>query len=168
MKVKIVTKSIKQGLTKDGNTYSIKSLYVNFQEKEVYDNIVNHLKSKGIADEQILKFCKPNEHNGNISYAFGLNCSDFTFDKVERFGILDAKIIFAINEKGYINAKIQIENKKEQVLSYEAPESEVDGWANGDNNVAESKEVPKDNKYNANVDNGVSNNNDVPISDLPF
>ncbi|MFA6570397.1 MAG: hypothetical protein WCT77_04095 [Bacteroidota bacterium] len=161
MRLKIVKKSIKEGIS-NGNPYCIKSLYVNFKEKEVYGKILNHLKEKGVGEDQILKFCKPNEYNGNTTYAFGLNCSDFTFNKVEQFGILDAKIIFAINDKGYINARIQIENKKEQVLAYEAPESNVDGWANGDNNA--NSAVVSDNAIK------VSGVNSLPNEDLdiPF
>ena len=86
----------------------------------------------GGSEDMIEKFCKPNEYNGQISYAFGLNCSHFTFDAVDKFGILDAKIVFAVNDNGYINAKIAIVDKKEQVLSYHAPEDFVDGWACGD------------------------------------
>jgi len=169
MKIKIIKKSIKEGLDKNGNKYSIKSLFVSFTEEKIYDSIVDYLLSKGASEEQILKFCKPNEYNDNVSYAFGLNCSDFTFDIVQQFGVLDAKIIFAINDKGFIGAKIQVENKKEQVFSYKAPESNVDGWANGDSSVAESSEVPKDNKYNVNV---ASNESELPNNqednDLPF
>lgn len=165
MKLKIIKKSVKEG-----SNYCIKSLFVSFQEEEIYDNIVNHLLSQGATKEQISKFCKPNEYNDNISYAFGLNCSNFTFDKVERFGVLDAKIVFGINEKGFINAKIQVENKKEQVLSYEAPKSNVDGWANGETADA-TNESQKDNKYNVNVGsstNDISVNNETDGLDLPF
>lgn len=123
MKVKIIKKSIKEG-----DNYCIKSLYVSFTEPQIYEGIVNHLKGQGCEIDAIEKFCKPNDYNGAISYAFGLNCSNFTFERVERFGILDANILFLKNEKGYINAKIQIIDKKEQVKGYESPEDEADGW----------------------------------------
>jgi len=129
MKIKIIKKSIKEGLTSTGSEYCIKSLFVSFTESEIYEKIVKHLQGMACAQDAIDKFCKPNEYNGAISYAFWLNCSHFTFDRVERFGILDANIIFGQNDKGYVNAKIQILEKKEQINGYEAPEEEVTGWS---------------------------------------
>ena len=131
MKLLIVKKSIKEG-ENDGRPYKIKSLYVSFDEPEVYQNIVKYLESKGAASDKIESFCKPKEYEGKVNYAFGLNCSKFTFDKVARFGILDAKVIFDVTEKGFINAKIQVVDKKEQITLYEPPttfaEDEVEGW----------------------------------------
>ncbi|NCB85590.1 MAG: hypothetical protein EOM44_14035 [Bacteroidia bacterium] len=131
MKVKILKKTIKEGTTAAGREYQIKSLFVSFTEEDVYNKIVAHLKAMGASEDMVEKFCKPNEYNGNISYAFGLNCSHFTFDAVDKFGILDAKVVFAVNDNGYINARIAIIDKKEQVNSYDAPEDFVDGWACG-------------------------------------
>ena len=54
----------------------------------------------------------------------------FTFEKVEQFGILNANVVFNVSDSGYINAKIQVIDRREQVNGYEAPESEVEGWAN--------------------------------------
>ena len=131
MKLLIVKKSIKEG-EKDGRPYNIKSLYVSISEPEVYQNIVKYLESKGASSDKIESFCKPKEYEGKVNYAFGLNCSNFTFDKVARFGTLDAKVIFDVTEKGYINAKIQVVDKKEQITLYEPPttfaEDEVEGW----------------------------------------
>jgi len=124
MKVKILKKSIKEG-----DNYCIKSLFVSFDSKDTYDRIVSHLKSQGVEEDKINSFCKPNDYNGIITYAFGLNCSHFTFDRVERFGILDANVVFVKNEKGYANAKIQIIDKKEQINGYEEPEDTVNGWS---------------------------------------
>ena len=131
MKLLIVKKSIKEG-DKDGRPYKIKSLYVSFDEPEVYQKIVKYLESKGAASDKIESFCKPKEYEGKTNYAFGLNCSNFTFDKVARFGTLDAKVIFDVTEKGFINAKIQVVDKKEQITMYEPPttfsDDEVEGW----------------------------------------
>jgi len=124
MKVKILKKTIKET-----ESYVIKSLFVSFSDATLYDKIVANLKAQGCSIEQIEKFCKPNEYNGNISYAFGLNCSHFTFDRVERFGMIDANIIFKQNDKGFINAQIQIIDKKEQINGYEEPEDTVTGWS---------------------------------------
>ena len=83
----------------------------------------------GATKEQVDTLIKAGEYNGVTTYAFGLNCSNFTFDHVERFGVIDAEIIYIKNDKGYVNAKIQIVDKVEQVHGYEAPESDVTGWA---------------------------------------
>lgn len=124
MKVKIIKKQIKEG-----DNYCIKSLLVSFTGAEIYSKIVAKLKSLGATDEQVNRFSTPNEYNGQTSYAFFLNCSHFTFDRVARFGILDANIIFSINDKGYCNAKIQVIDRKEKINGYEEPEDEVTGWA---------------------------------------
>jgi hypothetical protein len=131
MKVKILKKSIKEGTTASGSDYKIKSLFVSFTEIEIYNKICAHLKATGCTQESIDKFVHPNEYKGEISYAFGVNPSSYTFDRVERFGILDANFVFNLNDKGFIGAKIQVIDKKEQINGYEAPESqeeEVDGW----------------------------------------
>lgn len=131
MKVKILKKSIKEGVTSTGSEYCIKSLFVSFQEPEVYEKIVKHLKALNISNETIEKFCKPNEYNGQVSYCFGLNCSNYTFDRVEKFGILDANIVFTQNERGFLTAKIQVIDKAEQINSYKEPEEEVNRWSSG-------------------------------------
>jgi hypothetical protein len=131
MKVKILKKSIKEGTTSGGMDYKIKSLFVSFTEIEIYNRIVAHLKATGCTQEQIDKFIRPNEYKGEISYAFGVNPSSYTFDRVDRFGILDANFVFSQNDKGFIGAKIQVIDKKEQINGYEAPdqqEEEVTGW----------------------------------------
>lgn len=161
MKVKILKKTIKQT-----EAYIIKSLFVSFTESDVYDKIVGHLKAQGCSIEQIEKFCKPNEYNEKISYAFGLDCSHFTFDRVERFGVLDANIILSRNDKGYVNAKIQIIDKKEQINGYEAPEEDVNGWSTEAPKLNENVEVeqlPSDVQVLANL----SLDPNV-VSDLPF
>ena len=130
MKVTILKKSVKEGVSaRTGSNYKISSLFVKFEDGKIYENIVKYLQGKGASIEQIEKFCKPNVYNEKITYAFGLNCSNFTFERVETFGILDATIIFQINDQGYINAKILVKDKKEQVLGYKAPEADVEGWA---------------------------------------
>lgn len=132
MKVKILKKSIKEGDTIDGRHYSIKSLFVSFSDAELYSKIVANLKAQGCTDEAIERFCKPSEYKGETSYCFGFNASNFTFERVEQFGILDAKFIFSQNDKGFVNAKIQVVDKKEQINGYEQPaerEEEVVGWS---------------------------------------
>jgi len=129
MKVKILKKSIKEGVSGAGRPYCIKSLYVSFEKSVVYANIMVHLTDIGVPEEKRTKFCSPNEYNGTTSYAFWLNCSHYTFDKVEKFGVLDAKIIFSY-ENEFCKAKIQVVDKTEQVNGYEDPENydAVSGW----------------------------------------
>lgn len=134
MKVTIIKKTIKEGVSpRTGNEYKIRSLFVKFTESEIYDKIVAKLKKDGADDEQIERFCKPSEYKGEINYAFGLNCSKFTFERVQAFGELDALIDFKLNDSGFINAKIAIKDKVEQVLEYiepaESAEEVVEGWA---------------------------------------
>ncbi len=137
MKLFIIKKSVKEGISeRTGNPYKISSLFVKFDEKEIYDKIVEHLKGKGATIDQVERFCKPNEYNGEVSYAFGLNCSTYTFDRVEQFGILDANVIFNVSDSGYINARIQVEDRREMVNSYEPPEQEVTGWTGGNEPTA--------------------------------
>ena len=129
MKLKIIKKNIKEGVSAAGREYSIKSLLVVFSEPEVYEKIVAHLRAQGTPEASITKFCSPREYKGETSYSFFLSCSNFTFDAVEAFGTLDAKVIFSCNDAGYVNAKIQVVDKVEQVISYEGPEEFVSGWA---------------------------------------
>ena len=147
MKLFILKKTVKEGVSqRTGSAYKISSLFVKFEEKEIYEKIVSHLQSKGATIDQIGKFCKPNEYDGQISYAFGLNCSNYTFDRVEQFGILDANVIFEISDAGFINAKIQVVDRKEMVNSYDPPADEVEGWTGGNEPTATSvnPEVPKE------------------------
>ena len=99
MKVTILKKTIKEGVSSNGNEYKIRSLFVKFEDHKVYENIVKHLTKKGAELDQIEKFCKPREYKEVVNYAFGLNCSRYTFDRVEQFGELDAQIIFEVNER---------------------------------------------------------------------
>ncbi len=134
MKVTIIKKMIKEGVSpRTGNEYKIRSLFVKFTDSKIYDKIVSKLERDGASIEQIERFCKPNEYKGEVNYAFGLNCSKFTFERVQAFGELDALIYFNLNDSGYINAKIAIKDRIEQVLEYIEPsegvEEVVEGWA---------------------------------------
>ena len=134
MKVTILKKMIKEGVSpRTGNEYKIRSLFVKFTDSKIYDKIVAKLERDGASIEQIERFCKPNEYKGEVNYAFGLNCSKFTFERVQAFGELDALIEFNLNDSGFINAKIAIKDRVEQVLEYieptESAEEVVEGWA---------------------------------------
>ena len=139
MKLFILKKTVKEGVSqRTGNAYKISSLFVKFDEKEIYEKIVSRLQSKGATIDQIERFCKPNEYNGEISYAFGLDCSNYTFDRVEQFGTLDANVIVDISDAGFINAKIQVVDRKEMVNSYKPPADAVEGWTGGNEPTATS------------------------------
>lgn len=133
MRVTILKKMIKEGVsTRTGNEYKIKSLFVKFDDPKLYDKIVAKLQKDGATIDQIERFCKPSEYKGEVNYAFGLGCSNFTFERVEAFGELDALIDFKLNEQGFINAKIAIKDRIEQVLEYIEPSGAgeiVEGWA---------------------------------------
>lgn len=134
MKVTIIKKTIKEGVSpRTGNEYKIRNLFVKFTDSKIYDKIVAKLERDGASIEQIERFCKPNEYKGEVNYAFGLNCSKFTFERVQAFGELDALIDFKLNDSGFINAKIAIKDRIEQVLEYieptESAEEVVEGWA---------------------------------------
>lgn len=133
MEVFILKKTIKEGVSqKTGKPYKIRSLFVKFEDAELYKHIVKHLESKGGEPDMIEKFVTPSEWEGETSFAFRLNCSSFTFDKVHKFGIMDADVVFDINESGFINARIRIVGGIEQVKKYIPPLNageEVIGWA---------------------------------------
>jgi len=148
MKLKILKKTVKEGTSTSGVEYCIKTLFVNFLEEDVYNAIVEHLQKRGVSPEAIEKFCKPNDYKGVISYAFWLNCSHFTWDAVDRFGILTANVVFAINDSGFVNAKIQVEDRKEQVLAYEGPEDQVTGWSCGNPEPKKEEIQPEPKKPN--------------------
>ena len=134
MKVQILKKIIKEGNT-NGRDWKIRSLFVKFEEKELYDRIIKKLVSDGADEDSAKKAVKESEYKEEISYVFYLNCSKFTFERVEKFGVIDAKIVFPVNDKGYINPRIVVEAGKEQILSYEEPKEfspegeEITGWA---------------------------------------
>lgn len=133
MKVTILKKTIKEGVSpRTGNEYKIRGLFVKFTDPKIYDKIVAKLKKDGADDEQIERFCKPSEYKGEVNYAFRLDCSKFTFERVQAFGELDALIDFNLNDSGFINAKIAVKDRLEQVLDYIEPtgsdEEVVEGW----------------------------------------
>mgnify|MGYP004702138417 CR=1 FL=1 len=123
MKVKIIKKTIKEG-----DNYVIKSLYVCVDNKDDANKLAILAFGVGATQEQIPTIIRKSDRDEN-EFAFGLNCSGFTFDRVDRFGIMDCEIEYTKNAKGYISAKIKVVDKKEQVYSYLSPEDEVTGWS---------------------------------------
>lgn len=120
MKVKILGKYI-------GKT-GIESLLVTTESRDDANKMAVKASEAGATKDQILNFITTKEYQGVLGYSFFINCSNFTFERVGKFGILDCEIICAISAKGFLNAKIQIIDRKEQVFRYEASD-EADGWA---------------------------------------
>jgi hypothetical protein len=137
MKVKIIKKTIKEG-----DNYCIKSLYVCVDNREDANKLAKMAIEVGATPEDITKLIRKSDRSEN-EFAFGLNCSSFTFDKVDRFGILDCEIEYTKNAKGYISAKIHVLDKKEQVNGYSPAEEEVNGWANAEAEKSVSVPIPE-------------------------
>lgn len=134
MKVKILKKNIKEGIGKNGSPYCIKSLYASVATSEDANALALQAITDGVPKEKIQEVIKKNEYEGVTSYCFGLNCSHFTFDRVERYSTLDCEVEFVVNKDGFVNPKIKVADKKELIFKYEAPsqqttEEEVTGWA---------------------------------------
>ena len=142
MKVKILKKTIKEGIGKNGSPYCIKSLYASVATSEDANTLALQAIADGVPKEKIQDVIKKNEYEGVTSYCFGLNCSHFTFDRIERYGTLDCEIEFVVNKDGFVNPKIKVADKTlengkvvkaEQIFGYEAPsqpaEEEVTEWA---------------------------------------
>ena len=121
MKVKILGKYV-------GST-GMKSILVVTEKREDANKIAINAGSAGATEDQISKLITKKDYEGVPCYSFFLNCSNFTFERIGKFGILDCDIVCAISAKGFLNAKIQIIDKKEQVSGYKEPEGEADGWS---------------------------------------
>ena len=143
MKLFIIKKSIFERPYIDKKTgeqkiFEKRSLFVSFKETEIYEKIVASLIKKGADQSKIDSFIKAGTYNDQPSYSFGLGSSNFTFDAVDKFGTLDANVVFDVNEKGYIEAKIQVLGRKEMVNSYEPLSGAVEGWTGGNEPTATS------------------------------
>lgn len=141
MKVTILKKIINEGFSeRTQKNYKIKSLFVKFDDPILYKRIISQMISNGATQDMAEKTVKASVYKEELNYTFSLNCSTFTFDRVEKFGVLDAQIEFKVNDSGYINPSIvKSKNDKgitiDQVLGYEKPqpfepsEEVVAGWA---------------------------------------
>jgi len=187
MKVKILLSKcgIKEGVSeKTGKPYKFTSadLFVVCEDFSLYEKVCKTFKGKGCSDDQIAKFSTPKEYEGKKTFAFWLKCSKFTFDNVQKFGVLDAKISFNVNSSNYAEAKIFVENGKEQVNGYVASENDVTGWniPTPTSNAANTQpvdltvKVSDDPFYNKPIVNNLADvipaaiTEDDPAKDLPF
>ena len=94
--------------------------------------------------------------------------------------MIDAKIVFPVNDRGYINPRIVVEAGKEQILSYEEPKEfspegeEITGWATkAPEPLAEDKQDVEVESDGNSQSNDYSSNSPIPeIGDvddqLPF
>ena len=180
MKVQILKKTIKEGST-NGRDWKIRSLFVKFDDEKLYHKIIKKLDADGADEEQAMKAVKEKEYKDEISYVFYLNCSKFTFERVEKFGVIDAKIVFPVNDRGYINPRIVVEAGKEQILSYEEPKEfspegeEITGWATkAPEPISEDKQDFEVEGAVSSQVNDYSSNTPIPeidtqtVDDLPF
>jgi hypothetical protein len=140
MKVKIIIKEEKEVpyFDKNGKRQSFmkRNVFVSHENETVYHAMKAKLIELGAEKEKAEKFSKPHEKDGKITYGFNLETSPYTFDRIERFGTLDAKIVLSVNKGGYGEAKIEVIDRKEQIFGYEPPRASVDdelanvdGWA---------------------------------------
>lgn len=137
MKIKIIKKSIKEGVSKIGKPYKICSLFVSVATPEDANTLAMKVIEAGGSKDNIEKFIRKNDYEDVITFQFNLNCHSFTLDRVERYGVLDINpenIIMTIADP-FVNAKIKVEFGKELIdgyeapEAYEAPEDEVTGWS---------------------------------------
>jgi hypothetical protein len=98
--------------------------------EEDYLKIKEHLAKNKDVSENLIKSTFENEYEGKLSYQFWVIVGRSTFDRVEKFGTLEAKFTFSINEKGYINASItrDPETGKLKVSNYTPPEFASEEW----------------------------------------
>ena len=161
MELKILKKSDNSG-EKNGRAWRITSLFVCVDNKNDANLIAMKAIKEGATKEQVGKFIKTNDFNGKTSYPFSLNCSAFTLNKVEKFGVLEIDInnILVSVKDNFVNSRIRIISGKEQVDGYDDQGSNADGWVT---TAPESKAEP--NPIEENNFNPVKNMDDI---DLPF
>ena len=89
MKVTILKKMIKEGVSaRTGNEYKIKSLFVKFEEENLYKKMIIHLKSKGADSDTIERFLnyayliKLIQDNEFLFFATDLEWHDKSFEPI--------------------------------------------------------------------------------------
>ena len=122
MELTIVKKMQNERTRNDGTTFISRSLFVSFTDTKLFQSICDYLISIGASTEQIDKFILENQYHDTDTFYFGLNCTEKTWQIVEAFATLDAKILFTINGN-YINAKIA-----EKGINKYTPAVEQDDW----------------------------------------
>lgn len=143
MKFKVDFKNINQinyndkstGEPKSFNKYSLSLSVDNSDDANAIALKVVKLGEQAKVALDPTKFIKANTYNEKLTYRCNVECSKFTFDRVERFATLEIDLsdIEMAESKGYINAKIAKENGKEKIKGYQAPSASasddgVDGW----------------------------------------
>lgn len=131
MKVTVKFKNDNSG-EKDGRKWRMLHLLCSVDNPNDANEIAIHGSKSGVPKDAIEKLIKLNDYNGKITYQFKLQCSLLTFEKVERYGVLDIKVenIEIKYDGKYVNSKIKVIEKIEQIDGYEAPENydSVSGW----------------------------------------
>lgn len=167
MKVKILKKNENIKTDENGNvTMCIKSLFCSVDNSNDANALVSRALEDGSTKDQAMASIKPNTYDGEVTYTFGLNCSSFTFDRVDKFGILDISpenIKFKPNGK-YTNARIAVINKREQINGYEEPVDTVEGWITDAPAVNAEYDETKQSSQAAQSENSLA----PQVDDLPF
>ena len=143
MKFKVEFKNINQinysdkttGEPKSFNKYSLSLSVDNSEDANAIALKIVELGKVAQVVVDPTKFIKANTYNEKLTYRCNVECSKFTFERVERFATLEIDLpdIEMAESKGYINAKIAKENGKEKIRGYRQPSASafddgVDGW----------------------------------------
>lgn len=130
MKVTIKLKKDTSGVKND-KPWRMLSLLCSVDTIDEANEIAMHGVESGLPQDQIEKLIKKNDYNGKISYQFNINPSSFTFEHVERYGILDidAKNLVISWDGRFANAKIKVISGVEQISGYKHSDDFVTGWA---------------------------------------
>ncbi len=143
MKFKVEFKNINQinyndkstGEPKNFNKYSLSLSVDNSEDANAIALKIVELGKVAQVVADPTKFIKAHTYNEKLTYRCNVECSKFTFERVEKFATLDIDLtdIEMTESKGYINAKIAKENGKEKIKGYQQPsalasDDVVDGW----------------------------------------
>lgn len=172
MKVTIKLKKDSSG-EKNGKPWRMLTLLCSVDTPEEANEIATHGINSGLPQDQIEKLIKKNEYNGKVSYQFNVNASLFTFEHVERYGILDidAENLVVSWDGRFANTKIKVISGIEQINGYKNPESFVAGWASTAPEIKPQQPIGDGSHAEPNpiMPFGVDNNSLNPqAADLPF
>lgn len=108
----------------------IESLLVATVSKDAANSMARKASELGATIEQIKKMITEKEFEGEPSYSFFTNCSNFTFEKVQPFGILDCEFKCFMSKNGFLGIRIDKVGYDEIVHSYTKPTG--GGWTCGE------------------------------------
>ena len=124
VKIKVCSKQI--------NERGIPSIYASVEKAEEANKLAILAIDAGASKDLVTKMIKKSDWKGEIGYAFNVNCSSFTLQRVNQFDLLTCDIVFCSTAKGFIYAKINVIDKIEQIFKLEKQtqeQDEVTGWS---------------------------------------